>query len=977
MSSFVIYQLIDGDFVFKVPEIIQEQIVHKKVHNILLCDSSGSMDSYWAKVASGWNNLIEKLDGSVSLILFSEIAYKYAGKTLPLNMLYSGGTDIIAGLNELQKELKTYANYDLIRVFFITDGEDSNSSTFKSRFENTINTYYKPTNLVEFYVLGLTDNFPVYISQAIRVNIHTGRNTIPNLFWSQNGSEQEINEEFKSIQKQNKNINKITLPCDGRISPFDTKTNTFYTGDWVLIDKNDVKTDLPNWFECDGNIFQLEINFTHTFDDLLEIFAQWIGILQTTSIKFSSDINLIKLNALQVKQQIEQIYNDFINSNAIVHQMKTFSQRLLDKKIKTKTYLYQSYMKIANNLASGIKMEFMNNIELAKQLKGVYVGKYSEKAFQLRSHTDEDFEKDKLEFIKVLQNILPSLKDIENDECCAITLDNTLNIIRSDDFIDTLKNTESKIEFLQNIGITGNGVLLNITDAYTINPWVTQIKDVSVHCDVISTVAIEELIENSSSNVQLTHYEKDNCTVAIPIGDGNIEKINCVIPLFKKEIAELLGPIVRTNLFQLICTYSIQKSPLTLNHYAHLGALSGLFGYILTKPKSEWRKNIINKIKYTTNIYLNRIRLQKFVDILWENPARAVITEIPNDEIKCESITKLLLMILVSAKDKTPEQLAEVMCHVWKEYIGRLIGTNNNVSKWFDFENPDALSEQIIFPDFESVYSHEFTVMETKKEIEKAIRTFKYDKPQNLNVKLNIDKLTNEWNGGSVGNISWMGLKEFTNVIGCTITDDNVFQYLTHGLIHSSSLDRMNKILNFEDSKDWVINELIGLKFTKFREQIINEYKIKGDERYSSLFVLEHQTILPMHKNTIIQEATNLGIDVCAETFDSVYQFNPNSKLLSNACMSKECPYYLIPRNDFSSHIEKMKSAPDFIHSYHRTIYACKNKPINNIIDNLIKGQFRPVKYLNNPINTSKKILIEHTNDIEINKNIYMSIHDD
>jgi predicted RNase H-like HicB family nuclease len=982
MSSFTISVLADGNFFFKVPEVTQEEIIPKNIHNILLCDSSGSMGSYWAKVASGWNKLVEKLDGSVSLILFSDNAFRYPGKTLPLHMVKSGGTDIISGLNELEKELKNHKNDDLVRVFFITDGADGKQDTFQSRFDKTINKYYKPINQVEFYVLGLTGNFPVFISQAIRANIHSGRNSIPNLFWSQTCTEQEINEEFDLIGKQNKIINKITLPFVGKTTPFSTETNIFYTGDWVLINNKYRGSELPNWFECEGNVYKLEINPSHTFDDLLEMFAQWIGILQTTSIKLASDTNLIKFNATQVKEQIEKIYNDFISTNKIVPQMKTFTQRILDKQIKTKTYQYQSYLKIANDLASGVKLQFMNNIELAKQLKGVYVGKYSEKAFQLRSHTDEDFENDKNEFIKVLADVLPYLKDIESDEHCVITLDNTLDIIRSDGFIDTLKATKSKIEFLQNIGITGNGVLLNITDAATINPWVTQIKDVSTHCAVLSTTAIEDLIDNPPPNAQLTQYEKDNCVVAIQVGEGSLEKVNCVIPLFTKKVAEVMGPIIRSNLFQLICTYSIQKSPFTLNHNAHLGALSGLLGYLLTKPKSEWREKTVNKIRHTAGIYLNRERLKKFVETLWENPARAVVTEIPDEEIKCESITKLLLMILVSTKDKTPEQIFEVMSHVWKEYIGRLIGNNNNVSDWFDLENPEDLSDNINFPDFESIYSHGFTVMETKKEIEKAIRTYKFDKPKNLNIKLNIDKLKDEWNGGSVGNISWKGLKVFTNSIGYEITDENIFQYVTHGLIHSGSADRMNGVLTYEESKDWVSNELIGIKFAKLREQVINDYKSKASDRYFDSFVSEHQTTLPMSKEDIIEaiikEATNSGIQVSLDTFDTVYQFNPDNKLLANACMSKECPYYLIPRKDFSAHIERMKSDPKFIHSFHRTVYACKNKPINKIIDDLAKGKFRPGQYTNQPIQISKKILIEkYSGDVEINKDIYTTIYND
>lgn len=974
MSSFIISQL-KQDYFFKVPEIKHEQIVQKNVHNILLCDSSGSMCSYWAKVAQGWNNMVEKLDGTFSIILFADNVFRYAGKTLPLHMPQSGGTNIVAGLTELEKEIKKYKQHDLIRVYFVTDGEDSNKSTFQTRFDTAMGKYYKPTNNVEFYVLGLTGNFPVYISQSIRAKVHTGRATIPNLFWSQNCTDGEIGEEFVNIGKFNKTINKIKLPCDALLNPFDKYTDTFYTGDWVLIPKS--TNEEPTWFKCEENIYQLTINSNPTFDNLLELFSQWIGMLQIISIKLASDTNTIKNYAIKTKEKMEQMYQDYISNHNILGGMKTFTERMANKQIKTKTYQYQAYLKIANDLASGIKLQFMDNVELAKQLKGVYVGKYSQKAFELRSHTDEDFESDKQAFIKVLENTLPLLKDIESNENCVITLDNTLDIIRSEGFIDTLKNTTSKIDFLQNIGITGNGVLLNITDAATINPWVTQIKDVGKHCSILSTTAVEDLIDNPPPNANLTQYEKDSCVVAIQTGGGEIEKINCVIPLFDKKVADAMAPIIRSRLFQLICTYSIQKSPFTLNHNAHLGALSGLLGYLLTQPKSEWREQTVNKIRHTASVYLNREGLKKFVEKLWSNPARAVVTEIPDEEIKCESITKLLLMILVSAKDKTQEQIAEVMCHVWKEYIGRIIGNKNQVAEWFDFVNPELLSDQMDFPDFDSVYEHGYTVAETKKAIEKTIRTLKFNYPTGLEVKLDIDKLKEEFNGGSVGNLTWKGLKVFTNSIGYDITMENIFQYVVHGLRHSGSSERMNQVDLYQNSKNWVINELIGLKVSKIREQVITDYKSKASERYFDSFVHEHKIILPLSKEAILSDAIRLGINVSEETFDSVYTFNPDNKLLANACMGKDCPYYLHPRNDFSAHIERMKTNPDFIHSFHRTIFINKNKPINKIIEDISCGKCRPGQYQNIPLNISKNVLIDrYSGDVEINKDIYMSIYD-
>lgn len=173
-----------------------------------------------------------------------------------------------------------------------------------------------------------------------------------------------------------------------------------------------------------------------------------------------------------------------------------------------------------------------------------------------------------------------------------------------------------------------------------------------------------------------------------------------------------------------------------------------------------------------------------------------------------------------------------------------------------------------------------------------------------------------------------------------------------------------------------MINELIGSNFAKLREQIITDYKSKASDRYFESLAQDHQLTLPMSKSDIIIEANKLGIDVSDETFDTVYQVNPDNKLLSNACMSKDCPYFLHPRTDFSSHIERIKANPNFIHSFHRTIYADRTKSINEIIKDLANGYCRPTKYYGVHIGITKKILIEkYSGDIEINKDIYQSIY--
>ena len=99
---------------------------------------------------------------------------------------------------------------------------------------------------------------------------------------------------------------------------------------------------------------------------------------------------------------------------------------------------------------------------------------------------------------------------------------------------------------------------------------------------------------------------------------------------------------------------------------------------------------------------------------------------------------------------------------------------------------------------------------------------------------------------------------------------------------------------------------------------------------------------------------------------------NENNQLLHNSCMSKECQYYLIPRNDFSTHIERLKTVnPEFIHAYHKTIYHNRKSSINQIIEDIVVG-----KETRGDIKYSRNMVLRKTDDIELNRDIYNAIYD-
>jgi hypothetical protein len=85
MNYCKIYQLSDN-YIVKVEDFKDECIQERNIHNILLCDSSGSMASYWKSVSTGWNNLVKTLEGTVTILLFDTQVYNIKGRNLPENI---------------------------------------------------------------------------------------------------------------------------------------------------------------------------------------------------------------------------------------------------------------------------------------------------------------------------------------------------------------------------------------------------------------------------------------------------------------------------------------------------------------------------------------------------------------------------------------------------------------------------------------------------------------------------------------------------------------------------------------------------------------------------------------------------------------------------------------------------------------------------------------------------------------------------
>lgn len=901
----IIFQV--GDYYFSQ---INEEQTQQGIQNILVCDISGSMREYWRTIQSTYNKLATKLRGNTTIILFNDVAQitKYSG--LPFDCV-GGRTNIVDALTKLESVYDPilYANTNVI---FITDGEDTSSSNFNDLFANKINNFKKITNHLNFYVFGIGNKFPTFISQLIRNKLHTGSSMIKPIFSAMNGSSAEIICQFDEIFDNLEKFSQIEITNNVRKSPYDQEySHKITSGDYVLFD-NINPTDI---IVLNNKPYQISI-FSPTTNVLLELFSQWVTTLQTASL----NKNMIN-EAIILKDTMSQMYSEV---SLIPNTSKlSFADRIKMKEFKNWDNKFNQLLNLVKEIASGIKLSMLANEKLAQKLGSVHTGTYAKKHFTQHEYTDNNFNIDKQYFANIVNNKKDHLQKLSsnNPDRCIITLDNFYEILSDDNFNSTLLSPMcDKVNFIKSFGVTGVGVFFKITNSSGINPWTVQIENVGKFSSIISLTALEDMFDSE--------------VVTIPVGNGKSEVINGLIPLVCDDVAE---PIVLSNLFQMICTYTIMKSFGTLNYDAHLGGLSSLMSYLLDLKQSEWVDNLMNKIIKTASLYKKRKSIKQTIDLIWTDPNIAVITDYKstNLENRTESLNKILLCMLISSSDATKSQIYEVLFHVLKEFIGRSLPSDENISNWFECTNIDEIDSQISYQPIENLYEEKYTLEKTIKNIQNKIRDTKFDAPE-ISFSTNLTQLYN-LKSFSAGIINYKKILRFCKMFDCEFSDEDVIRLVVHAFKFSDSNDRSKPIDDYASSINYVKFNLFSNLISKKKDHIMKQYTKLATKYYTEKFYQSHTLCtFPLTKEQIIKLANEKNIDVNAETFDQIYTQRPNG-LLSNACCAFNCKYFLQPRQDFNSHYQLLVQRNNFIHAFHMTIHEFKDLT-PSLIKNKVKS---------------------------------------
>ncbi|XP_068245686.1 uncharacterized protein [Palaemon carinicauda] len=955
----------------KLPSRIPGVDIHSRlsasIFNLLMVDVSGSMNQYWDSVIDGWNNHVApKLLGDTVIYTFSSsVIFRKAGTTLEKRYFDGGGTDLTGALQTIINEVYQ-CNRKSVNVFIITDGNHNSTGVQPSSVIDIME--FPLGKICNIFILGVGSDFPVEYSVDIRSRLHSGSPNLPALFWAKDAV--EVVDELKDVTEKMYNgfCFIVELSLSGSLLPGGSESNVFHMNEYVY---------MPYELE---QLQQLEITFDKhvgnlvlepqeaTIEVLKEIFHQWNSII----IQRHRKREAIPENLMILK---ERLFRSQIRMKG--QRKASIKQRMQNKELKAYEVQFRQELRQLNAIL--VTEKFENPLELAQNILSTTVtrSKYKTRTLQLRGHTDEDYEMDRVTFLEVLSKNKLQLNQIvvTPDDCCRVTMSSTITDLQDPDFPNMLLEYD-KFIFLKTFTVTGIPVFAPTRDSVSLNPWSYSVKKIlKSPYTIMSQSALESFGD-------LNEPEGEHKVVKLKHDDEN-SSYNAVVPVFPPTDAKIMKPFVKTRLYTMCVTFAITKNPHIISFDIHVAALAVTWARSLyespTEPRPEHVQLRMRSIEATAALYMEEKRYRNYCTMLVDNTPQALMTEstiqVENKPLNCESLVKpvfLLHMMKNVIQTRSSIDLMNMMKLILAEYIGRCLSSykvgDNSSKPYSDFFAESFADESSRkkwvrsyikgktseLDDNERVLLEHYYTLEKVSKAAKKMADIKVNELQKnllckIPVKINIEKVERLRNVSSAGDISWFTLRVFAHHIGlseeevnCLFSEQSVFIYTSHALRHRSSRDRMSYPLdNFDASYEFVSKkvseESSGNVIETLRSELISLMEKSWLKAY---FDAHSETVRPMTRQQIISEAQNRGIAVSEENFDQVYRrFRPTTGLLSNACQTRACPYFLQPNKSYNQHasVERKKGGV-FVHALHKAAYSHQGDALNGIVSVIRSG---------------------------------------
>ncbi|XP_076047136.1 uncharacterized protein LOC143028628 [Oratosquilla oratoria] len=909
-------------------------------YNLLMADVSASMYLSWRLLVSGWNNHVAPyLRGRTEVYVFDDVVKLVRKNGFLSEADFKGGmTDLHQAFSTIMHCITTCREKNT-RIFFITDGEHTvPQGNPKAVLEQMATPEGKRC---EVFIWGTGTSFPVRHSLDIQWRLHNGNANMPTLFWSKKPQDiEEVAEDIGTYLVGSSGL--VTLSHPGCLVPGLPERLEFHRGEWIYMQCDpdtlgslSVSTNKGMITPCQHECRQFTMDLF--LDDVL---PQWNSqLIQMHKLKKPLPDEIFLL--------IERIFESLVHLMP-AGDLKTVEGRLSWRKAKEARVWFQTFTNQIKALLT--KEKFVDEMELAETilLTTVTTRKHFIRGLKL-GHMEQDYAEDCRVFMHAYNHIREKLKtlDVEQKDCCCITLSSTISDLRDERFPELMKF--NKFEFLKTFTISGLPVFC-FRDSAELNPWSFKIDRILTSpFGILSQVALEEY----ASFIANAMGQEDK---EVHLQQGlDVSSCNAVVPIFPAAMAKVMKPLVHTNFYAMCTTFALLKNPDIVDDRIHMGGLAAVWvKTLLDHPMASQRPKFIRErlenIVSTATLYLDLPRFATYLKVLLTDPPRALMKECPQrypeeEHIKCESLLKPLFLLYMGQRTgcQVRHQLKiNIVRLAAVEFLGRCLphsavdkfpftacfmqgmGEERNRKEWLhgklqEFSKNILASKgnlvgRFYFP--ELIKKYVFRLLKEKQEVLNEVLKSAVD-PR----VTGIEKLGSIHN---CGDVTWSSLQTCSIELGLSkeevkyiFSDNNTFIFMFHALTHTSSVKRMsvptsdyNTCLN--KVKTEILKELKYCVREVVLEAVLRQWQEEYDACHSVL-------VRPMTQTQLIGEAIMKGIDVTKETFDQVYpHYSKELGLLRNACQSARCPFYLQPRRSFSQHVAAGRQPGKFCHCLHK-----------------------------------------------------------
>lgn len=165
----------------------------------------------------------------------------------------------------------------------------------------------------------------------------------------------------------------------------------------------------------------------------------------------------------------------------------------LQKKLLRENHELSRLLKELKTLAEGDILSDLSDADLAQRLAiGTKEGKHHQRALRWKGVSQAEFQEYLTNFEKVMADCLPGLEaGPTDDNRSAVSLESNGDILLQEDLLQAIKAVPSQYHLVECVPVVGQPVLIKVTDASMINPWMVSVQSVSRICPSVDTCTLQ------------------------------------------------------------------------------------------------------------------------------------------------------------------------------------------------------------------------------------------------------------------------------------------------------------------------------------------------------------------------------------------------------------------------------------------------------------------------------------------------------